>query len=251
MPNYRQFKIDKKCNRKIGQAMMSYEMLDNGDRVLVAISGGIDSLVMACILKLWCSKAPIDYEIIAIHIDHGFKNDSGESVQKELARHGIHCQIIPSPPSFTEENINCYQCSRQRRKYLFDLARNLNCNKIALGHHKDDIIETFFLNILYSGNISTMLPKQSLFDGKINLIRPMAFLEKNQITGIAEKAGIKAVKNPCPLNGKTKRENIREKLDLFYNIAPGVKASIFTSLSNVKTDYLLTPAKSLAKSLAK
>ena len=122
---------------------------------------------------------------------------------------------------------------------MFDLAREFACNKIAFGHHKDDLIETFFLNLLYSGNISTMKPRQDLFNGRLCLLRPLAYLEKENIITLAGLFGLTAVKNLCPISSDSKREKIRSMITTLFRQEPKTKESVFAAMSNIRKDYLL------------
>jgi tRNA 2-thiocytidine biosynthesis protein TtcA len=233
--------LPQQINRRIGRAMNDYDMLDDGDRILVGVSGGIDSLVVARLLDDWRTKAPIDYELTPVHIDMGY-NENGVSTAeltgRELAEMGEQLKIVQAEHVPREER-SCFGCARKRRNQLFDLAGTLGCNKIAFGHHKDDLIETLFLNMVYSGNISTMVPRQELFAGKLALIRPLAYLEKDEVRMIGAAMGLKPIKNLCPLAGDTKRDRIRGLLAELYRREPGAKASIFTALANVRSGYLL------------
>jgi len=235
--------LTKEVNRKIGRAMHDYDMLADGDRVLVAVSGGVDSLVLAAVLAYWRSKAPIDYDLEIYHVEHGFYDLSpgaaatGHAVKEQL-------QIIELPITIVREwelkgTRTCFQCARNRRSQLFELARELGCNKIAFGHHKDDLVETLLLNIIYGGNISTMVPKQKLFNGNLHLIRPLAYVEKHEIVDIAQGLEVSPVKNPCPLADTTRRDHVREMLAKLYKEDPDIKHRIFASLGNVRLDYLL------------
>jgi tRNA 2-thiocytidine biosynthesis protein TtcA len=240
------FAIPKQFNHLVGRAMHLYRMLADGDRVMIAVSGGIDSLVLAWLLKEWRRKAPIRYELLAVHLDMGFSGTEYDLVREQLCR--IDLPMLMERTDFghralTAENgkSGCYHCARQRRNRLFSLAEEHHCNKLAFGHHQEDIIETFFLNLFYGGNLSAMAPRQELFGGKLTLIRPLAMVEKKRIIELGQSLGITPVANPCPLAADSRREKIRAWLTPMYDEDPALKATIFASLGNVRTDYLLTP----------
>ncbi len=220
--------------------MGDYKMLADGDHVLVAVSGGIDSLVLAAVLNSWRHKAPIDYSVRAIYLDMGFAPADAALVTNQLNRLGIPLltEKLTIPEVRKKQENCCYVCARKRRNKLFDIAREKNFSKLAMGHHKDDIIETFFINLMYSGNLSTMVPSQQLFDGKLTVIRPLACLEKNQIIDLGQQLKLRAVTS-CPLAGNSKRKAIRKLLDNIYGQDKKIKASIFAALGNVRREYLL------------
>jgi len=236
--------LSAQTNKRIGQAMCDYSMLDDGDHVLVAVSGGIDSLVLLWLLQYWQKKAPVSYELHAVHIDMDiWSSEMAEpspllSLAQQMQLIGVELYVEKSLP-LTGELRSCFSCSKLRRKQLFDLASRLKCNKIAFGHHRDDLLETLFLNMFYSGNISTMVPRQDLFEGRLAVIRPLAYIEKQEVVKIAEDVGLCAVSNFCPLAGDTKREEIQNMLESIYARIPGAKASLFASMKNVREGYML------------
>ncbi len=238
------FKLPKSINRKIGKAMHDFRMLEQGDRVLVAVSGGVDSMVLAWILHTWQKKAPISYELHAVTVDNGYLSEMTgtlsphESISSQMKKLGIIHSVV-SAREINKENFSCYLCARNRRNQLFDMVREQGFSKIAFGHHKDDLLETFMLNVIYSGNISTMLPHQKLFNDSLGIIRPMAYLEKEQVEELAELVGLQPVKNDCPLFENTRREKVRSILAHIYKKESKAKKSMFAALSNVRDDYLL------------
>lgn len=224
--------------------MHDYSMFSDGDNILVAVSGGVDSLVLSSVLSIWQKKAPIRFNLTAHHIDHGFwKGQVPElapamTIGRQLLDFGLTLEITAERP-ISPESRTCFLCARNRRSQIFDLARERGYNKIALGHHKDDLIETFFLNAIYSGNISTMLPRQDVFKNTLAIVRPMAYLEKTEVQQLAEELLLQPVKNFCPLSEDTRREKIRGMLQRLYADEPAAKSSVFAALSNVRREYLL------------
>ncbi|MBW2192217.1 MAG: tRNA 2-thiocytidine(32) synthetase TtcA [Deltaproteobacteria bacterium] len=219
-------------------------MISDGDRILVGLSGGKDSLTLMWVLEERRQRIPINYELFAAYVDPGFDGGFGEQLAEycdeagfdlsvESTDHGI---LAHSPQN--REN-PCFLCSRLRRKRLFEIADERGCNKLALGHNKDDIIETLFLNMCYAGQISTMLPSQSFFQGKFTLIRPLAFVDENVIRHFAEERGCPDFMNPCPTAKVSKRQEIKTLLNALYRSNKKIKGNIFRAMRHVKTDYLL------------
>lgn len=232
-----------RTNKLIGQALAEYSMIEDGDRILIAVSGGVDSLVLASILRLWQKKAPISYHIHCIHLDMGFSEEEPHLIATELEKTGVSSEIIHTTLGLTAQadstgNI-CFHCARNRRTALFKLCQEQGFNKLALGHHKEDIVETLFINLFYGGNISTMLPKQELFQGKLHIIRPLAFLLKRDIEQLAGLFHYSPVKNPCPQAGTSKRDYIRGILNDLYAEDDSLVHHIFGAMGNVKPEYLL------------
>jgi tRNA 2-thiocytidine biosynthesis protein TtcA len=211
----------------------------------VGVSGGKDSLTLLHLLKERLKRVPIHYEFIPVHIDLGFGSGRLEILKDYFERQGLLYRIeitdIGTRANSSENRENpCFLCSWERRKRIFQLANRLKCNKVALGHHKDDIIETLLINIFYSGEISTMLPLQSLFKGKITLIRPLSLVEEKKIERFARAINLPFGPSGCPSSGRTKRKEVKEIIEALSRKNHRVKGNIFRSLSNIKMDYTLS-----------
>jgi tRNA 2-thiocytidine biosynthesis protein TtcA len=235
---------EKEIRSLVGKAIHRYGLIQDGDRILVGVSGGKDSLTLLHLLKERLKRVPIHYDLLTVHIDLGFGSGRDEILkdyfEKEALAYHIEFTDIGRRANSSENRENpCFLCAWERRKKLFQLASRFKCNKVALGHHKDDIIETLLINIFYSGEISTMLPLQSLFKGKITLIRPLSLVEEKTIIRFAREMGLPFGPSGCPSSGKTKRKEIKEIIESLSKKNHRVKGNIFRSLSNIKMDYML------------
>ena len=233
---------EKEIRSLMGKAIHRYGLIQDGDRILVGVSGGKDSLTMLTLLHERAKRVPIRYELIPVHIDLGFHSSRLEVLrdffeQKSLTYHIEETEIGPLAHSSENRENPCFLCAWERRKCIFRIAHRLHCQKIAFGHHKDDIIETFLLNVLYSAEISTMLPIQTLFKGKLAIIRPMVLLEEKQIEKFAREKELPVSHSGCPSSGKTKRREMKDLIQSLEKTNPRIKGNIFRSLSNVRVDY--------------
>jgi tRNA 2-thiocytidine biosynthesis protein TtcA len=228
----------------MGKAIHCYGLIQDGDRIMVGVSGGKDSLTLLHLLHERRKRVQTHYELIPAHVDLGFNSERANILKDYFEAKGLSYHIefsdIGKRANSSENRENpCFLCSWERRKRLFQLAYRLKCNKVALGHHKDDLIETLLLNIFYSGEISTMVPIQTLFKGKITLIRPLALIEEKKIERFAQEMDLPFGPSGCPSSGRTKRKEVKELIETLGKKNRKVKGNIFRSLSNIKLDYLL------------
>jgi tRNA 2-thiocytidine biosynthesis protein TtcA len=227
---------DKAVLRTVGRAINQYEMISDGDRIAVGLSGGKDSLALMWALQERLSRIPIDYSFLAIYIDLGFDGDPAHLIEDYCNKVGYRLWVEHTDygrQGHSEKNREnpCFLCSRLRRKRLFELAHELGCNKLALGHNMDDIIETLFLNMCYSGEISTMVPCQPFFRGELTVIRPLAFLDEPTISRFAENRRFPEFENRCPTAKVSKRHEIKKMLNSLYRTNKKI------------TDYLLASSQ--------
>ena len=243
---------EKEIRSLVGKAIHRYGLIQEGDRILVGVSGGKDSLSLLHLLHERSKRVPIHYEVLPVYIDLGFPSKQADALREFFKTTGLcyHVEFtdigIKANSSENREN-PCFLCSWERRKCLFRIAHRFKCNKIALGHHQDDIIETLLLNIFYSAEISTMLPLQTLFKGKITLIRPLALLEEKKLGRFARETGLPVHSSCCPSSGRTKRQEVKDVIEMLSRADHRVKGNIFRALSNIKLDYTLLNWKKLAK----
>jgi tRNA 2-thiocytidine biosynthesis protein TtcA len=237
-------KTHKQLNAAMGKAIHTYDMIADGDRIAVGLSGGKDSLTLAWLLHERQAKAPVRYEIFLIYIDPGFDGGFGAELADFCRKRGWSLHIeetdhgLVAHSAANREN-PCFLCARLRRKRLFEIADELGCSKIALGHNKDDLIETLFLNICYSGEISTMVPTQPFFGGRFTIIRPLAHSGEDKIQCFVQEKQLPSFENPCPSARTSKRREMKDLLRELYEHNPKIRGNIFRSMSNVKLDYLL------------
>ena len=219
-------------------------MIREGDRIAVGLSGGADSLSLLWLLAERRPRIRVRYELHAVYVDPGFEGGAAEAVKPFCERLGIPLRVewtdygLQGHSPANREN-PCFLCARLRRKRLFEVADELGCGTLALGHNKDDVIETLFLNMCYAGEISTMRPEQGLFNGRFRLIRPLAYAESAVIRRFAREFHLPVAANPCPSAGRTQRAEIKSLLNDLYRRNRKIKGNIFRALRHVRTEYLL------------
>jgi tRNA 2-thiocytidine biosynthesis protein TtcA len=237
---------EKKIFRKLGRAIRHYELIDGGERIAVAVSGGKDSFSLLWLLHERLRWIPKSYELLAIHLDMGFPGSRPLAIEEFCRNLGVPFHFERTDygvRAHSPENLEnpCFFCARLRRRRLFEMALTLDCSQLALGHNQDDIIETFFLNLFFGGQISTMVPRQVFFKGELTLIRPLSLLGEREILGLARRQAWPEIINPCPSAGRSSREQLKRMLAEAYGRNPKIKGNIFNALSNVRNDYLFPP----------
>jgi len=233
----------REMRRLMGKAIHARNMIMDGDHVMVAVSGGKDSLSLLWLLRERLKRTPIEYRITAVHVDPGFGTDSASRLTSFFSREGFSYRLLdtdigPRAHSADNKENPCFLCSRLRRKAMFDLAAELGCGKIAFGHHKDDLIETFFLNVFYGASVSTMKPVQEFFNGKVTAIRPLFMINEETISKYAASMDWPKIDLGCPTAGSSKREAVKKMLKNFYRTNKKIRGNIFHALQNVKPEYL-------------
>lgn len=238
-------KLQKKLRRETGKAIADFNMIQNGDRVMVCISGGKDSLTMLSILLGLRDHAPVNFDILAVNLDQkqpGFPEGVLPDYFESL---GVDYRILEEDTySLVQEMVPegktyCGWCSRFRRGILYNFARKHGYNKIALGHHRDDLIETLFLNMFHGGKLKSMPPKLLSDDGTNIVIRPLAYCREKDIGRYAELTGFPII--PCNLCGSQdnlQRQVIKEMLQGWDKQYPGRLETIFRAITDVAPSQL-------------
>jgi len=239
-------KLKKRLRRLVGQAIGDFSMIGRGDRVMVCLSGGKDSYAMLDILLSLRDRAPLPFELIAVNLDQKQPGFPADVLPRYLASRGVPFHIVEQDTYsvvkrvIPEGGTMCSLCSRLRRGVLYRVAGEIGATRIALGHHRDDILATFFLNLFFGGKLKTMPPKLVSDDGKHVVIRPLAYVRERDLARYAEVMAFPII--PCTLCGS--QENLQRKqvaamLRDWQKRYPGRAESIFNALSNVVTTHLL------------
>jgi len=228
-------------SKRVGKATTDYNMLSEGDKIAVAVSGGKDSLTLLKILVDRQKFVPVKYDILAVHIDLGYPRSFAKILEKYFKKISVkyHIEKVDVLRKTKPKEINCFWCSWNRRKALFEVADRSGYRKVALGHHKDDIVETILLNLFFHGEISAMAPKQELFKGRITLIRPLAYVEEYLIKRFVQSAGFPVCDCVCPNSLTSNRTKVANIIRDLKRSCPEIKTNIFRSVKRIKADYLL------------
>lgn len=226
---------------RIGRAIEDYELIEDKDRILVAVSGGKDSLTMLKLLVERKKWAPVSYELIAMHVETDFRCGGcvhTKTLKKFFEDLGVKYHFKKIRVLDENRKTSCFWCSWNRRKALFLAADKFKCNKVALGHHKDDIVETLLLNIFYHGEFAAMNPRQELFGGKLTIIRPLCYVDEENMRRFAKESKFPSQICRCPNSDTSKRRLMKGFVKKMEEDCKYVKTNIFKSISRVREEYI-------------
>lgn len=237
-----QQKIVRSISRKLHKAMRDYRLINNGDHILIGLSGGKDSLALVELLgermKIFVPK----FRLTAVHIsveNIGYQSDL--EYLKSFCD-GYNIPFVHYTTRFSEDvdpqRSKCFLCSWHRRKALFDVATQLGCNKIALGHHQTDIVETLLLNMIYQGSYGTMPPLLKMDKFDMTIIRPLCLVEEEDLLALSELRGYHKQVKKCPYEYDSSRNEVKQLLQQLKQLNPNVCQCIWNAMENIKTQYL-------------
>lgn len=222
---------------RVRKAVDDYQMIEEGDRIAVGISGGKDSLTLLYALHGLMRFYPKKFELHAVTVDLGFDNLNLEQIKELCAKLEVPYTIVKTDIAqiiFEErkEENPCSLCAKMRKGALNQAIREAGCNKVAYAHHKDDVIETMLMSLIFEGRIHTFSPVTYLDRMNLTVIRPLMYMDEVDVIGFVHKYNVPVVKSPCPADGNTRREYVKDLLRSINLETPGVKERMFTAIIN-------------------
>lgn len=220
----------------VRRAIDDYHMIEEGDKIAVGISGGKDSLTLLYALNSLRIFYPKKFDIYAVTVDLGFNNLNLDKIKELCQEFKIEYTIVKTDIAniiFEErkESNPCSLCAKMRKGALNDAIKAAGCNKVAYAHHKDDVVETMMMSLIYEGRFHTFSPVTYLDRTEITVIRPLIYMTEADVIGFVNKNNVPVVKSPCPADGYTKREYVKELLRDINRETPGVKSRMFTAIT--------------------
>jgi tRNA 2-thiocytidine biosynthesis protein TtcA len=234
--------------RHVGRTIERYGMIPDGERVLLGVSGGKDSMCMSLALRERLRWVPIRYELHAVHVEwREYPMEDGERSRMEdylrdLGIPFLRVQASAHPPSFAGK-LDCYLCARNRRRILFQQADALGCRSIAMGHHMDDVVETTLMNLCYQGQFATMMPIQQFFGGKLRIIRPLCEVTEREVASVARRLEVPVAATRCPTNGEGLRRVVRGIVSQLSHHGKRVRQNVYRAPWHINTEYLPSSLK--------
>lgn len=242
MDSRAEYKLIQKIDRKLVQGIREYGLIDDGDHILIGLSGGKDSLALTELLAGRSKLLKPRFKISVVHVVMtNIAYESDTSYFEEFTRAldvPLYIRETSFDPSTDKRKSPCFLCSWNRRKQLFELAKELGCNKIALGHHMDDMVATLLMNMTFQGSISSMPPLLQMNKFDMQIIRPMCLIEEKDLIDLATLRNYKKQVKNCPYESQTNRKVMGEVLKQLETISPQAKYSLWASMSNVDLDLL-------------
>ena len=217
------------------QAINDFQMVQDGDKIAIGVSGGKDSLALLYALTGLQKFIPEKIQLVAVTVDLGFGEFQTERVKElckklEIEYHVVKTQIADILKAKIKEGSFCSLCAKMRKGALNNFAKELGCNKIAYAHHKDDFIETMLLSLLYEGQFFSFPPVKYFEEADITVIRPLIYIPEKDIIGFQNKMNLQSVKNPCPFDNNTKRESVKKLLNQIQKENPQAKEKMFNAI---------------------
>ena len=226
---------------RIRKAIDDYNMIEQNEKVAVALSGGKDSALMLAALSNLSRFHPKNFTVCAVFVDLGFGNIDIDGLKRFCDSYGVelgikHTEISKIIFEYRKESNPCALCAKMRRGVIHDLALEMGSKKIALGHHMDDAVETFLMNLMYESRIGCFQPLTYLSRKDVTVIRPLIYLNEREIKGAVNRLDIPVMKNPCPADGNTKREETKELIHRLSKEYPTIKKSVFGAMQRAGID---------------